>query len=119
MPPDPRRPNDAQPAAGQPQPNDMAGLDPHEAERRQAMVDLVRAGRGGGILSLPGQLSEPDRQEILAKGEAAEAWQKIYGTGGPGSHRRRDSLGLGRVAWFLAALLGFGLICAALLLLTR
>ena len=93
--------------------------DPREAERRQAMVDLVRAGRGGGILTLPGLLSEQDRREILEKGEAAEAWQRIYGTGAPGAHRRPESLGLGRIARVFALLVGIAVLGIAILLLTR
>lgn len=82
-----------------------------EAERRQAMVDLVRAARGGGLFSLPGQLDETDRQEILAKGEEAEAWKRLYGNA-----RSARFGGAGRIVLLLGVLAALAL---GLLLLLR
>lgn len=82
----------------------------HEAARRRAMADLVEASRGGGLFSIGRRLSHEERQEILAKGEAAAAWRKLYGDA-PATRAG----GLGRLGLLLAILaaLFFGLLLLA------
>lgn len=50
-----------------------------EEERRQAMADLVKASRGGGLFSITHQLSVDERQDIMSNAENAKAWQKLQG----------------------------------------
>lgn len=67
------------PPGERPDPRLGPGLEARQEQaRRQAMIDLIEASRGGGLLSFGRQLPYAERQEILEKGEAAEAWQKLY-----------------------------------------
>ena len=81
-----------------------------EQARRQAMADLIEASRGGGLFSFGRRLPYADRREILEKGEAAEAWQKVFANA-PAT----ATAGFARIGMLIAVLaaLFFGLIILA------
>jgi len=65
------------------QPGDPPGwneIDRHEQERREGLIRLIEAGRGGGILHFGSGLKPHERQEIRERAEASDAWKSYYGS---------------------------------------